>query len=262
MNYGYDNYSYLHEEYVVKGRSTGSIAKEWSTPDKKVFPNTIRRILKKHRISLRDKSKAQKNFLSKNPHPLEGRARTDEEKKKISEGIQKWWDGLDDEEAEQLRAEMSERAGEKWSKMTKKQKELAIRKMHVASRERTGIGSKNENKVADLLEESGYSLMQRTNQFTPRNQFEIDIAIPSRQVAVEWDGVAHFQPIYGEKALQKIKDKDGRKNKVLVRDNWIVIRCRDHSTAHSVAFCRRAANQIIELIEKNLKPGVYYIDAE
>jgi len=258
----YDRYEYLKEEYVGKGRSTASIAKEWTTDIKKVFPNTIRRALVRHMIPLRDKSNAQKNFLSKNPHPLEGRPRTAEEKRKISDGIQKWWDGLDVTEAEQLRSEMSERAGEKWLKMTKEQRELAIKKMHIASRERTGMGSKNENKVADLLGAAGYSLMQRTNQFTPRNQFEIDIAIPGRQIAIEWDGVAHFLPIYGKKALSKTQEKDNRKNKVLIRDHWVVIRCRDHSTAHSVAFCKRAINQIIKLIEKNLKPGVYYIDAE
>lgn len=262
MNKGYDTYEYLHEQYVVNGRSTSSIAKEWSTPEKRVFPNTIRRLLKKHRIDLRNKSKAQSNYLSKNPHPMEGKERTDEERKKISEGIQKWWDDLDPDEADRLKQEMSERAGDKWSKMSKEEQESSIRKMHLASREKASRGSKNENKVADLLREAGYKIMQRTNQFSPRNLFEIDIAIPSKSVAIEWDGVAHFQPIFGDKNLNRVVSKDSRKNDALTKLGWRVIRCRDHSTSHSVAFCQRAVKEIVSLINSKLKPGVYYIDAK
>jgi len=258
----YDSYNYLLREYEKKNRSTSSIAKEWSTPERKVYPNTIRRCLMKHQIKLRDKSAAQKNYLASNPHPLEGRARTDEEKRKISEGIQKWWDDLDPADAEQLKREMSGRAEDKWARMSDKEKKNAIRKMHIASRERAGFGGKNENKVAQLLMDAGYGVMQRTNQYTPRGQFEIDIAIPSKRVAVEWDGAAHFQPIYGEKTLKKTQAKDGRKNNVLVKNGWTVIRCRDNSTAHSAAFCRRAIGQIVKLIESKPKARVYYIDTE
>ena len=258
----YNDYKYLFEEYVRKGRSTSSIAKEWTSSEKKVYPNTIRRLLVKHRIDLRDKSAAQKNFLASNPHPLEGRPRTDEEKRKISEGIQRWWDDLDPKAVAKLKSEMAERAGEKWDRMDAKEKRKAIRKMHIASRESAGSGGKNENKVAELINDAGYGVMQRTNQYTPRNQFEIDIAIPSRRVAVEWDGAGHFRPIYGDKALKRTKAKDRRKNAVLVKNGWVVIRCRDHSTAHSAAFCRRAVEKVIKLIESKPKSGTYYIDAE
>ena len=258
----YKRQDYLVEEYTKKGRSTSSIAKEWSTPTKKVYPNTIRRLLDKYQIPIRDKSAAQKNFLASNPHPLEGRARTDEEKRNISEGIQKYWDGLDPSEVERLKSEMSERAGNKWANMTKKEKVLAIRKMHQASRLSAGSGGKNENAVAKLLTDAGYGIVQRTNQYTPRNQFEIDMAIPSNRVAVEWDGAGHFRPIYGDKALEKTQSKDKRKNKVLIKNGWVVIRCRDHSTAYSMAFCRRAADAVVDLIKSKLSPGVYYIDAK
>ena len=258
----YDDYKYLIEEFQNKGRSTSSIAKEWSTEEKKVYPNTVRRCLIKHRIQPRNKSQAQKNYLASNPHPLEGRARTDEEKRKISEGIQKWWDDLDPADVDRLKKEMSERAGDKWAGMTDKEKKNAIRKMHIASREVAGMGGKNENKVAEFLMKAGYGVMQRTNQYTPRGQFEIDMAIPSRRVAVEWDGAGHFRPIYGDKALSKVKAKDKRKNQVLVKNGWVVVRCRDHSTAHSAAFCRRAVNEIVKLIESKPTAGVYYIDAE
>lgn len=258
----YNDKNYLHNEYVTKGRSTSSIAKEWSSKTKTIYPNTIRRLLKKYRIPLRNKSKAQKNFLSRHPHPMEGKERTKKERRKISQGIQKWWDDLDPKDATLLKKQMSERAEQKWDGMNEKEKKSAIRKMHLASREKANRGSKNENMVAALLAESGYKIMQRTNQYTPRNLFEIDIAIPGKHIAIEWDGVAHFEPIYGDKNLKRTVDKDKRKNKVLIKNGWTVIRCRDHSTSHSVAFCQRAVDNIIKLINSKLKRKVYYIDAK
>lgn len=257
----WDTFKYLHEEYVIKGRSTSSIAKENSRGEKKLFPNTVRRALKKHQIDLRTKSTAQKNYLSKNPHPMEGKERTEDERRKISQGIQKWWDDLGPKELAALKAAMSERAGEKWDRLTDKEKKKAISKMHSASREKAGTGGKNENKVAELLKYDGYKIIQRTKDFSPRNLFEIDICIPSKSVAVEWDGLAHFKPIYGDSNLARTVAKDSRKNDSLVRDGWVVIRCRDHSTSHSVSFCQRAVDEIDKLIKSKPKPGVYYIDA-
>lgn len=248
---------FLSDEYVSQQKSTTRIAKELGT-----HPNSVRRALIKLGIPLRDKAAAQNNFLSSNPHPMEGRKRTEEEKEKISIGIQGHLDRLDKKELKRRKSVMSQVAKDKWSSLDPEERKKTINKMHSASREAAGKGSKNENMVADLLTEAGYKVMQRTNQFTPRNAFEIDIAIPSIRVAIEWDGAAHFMPIYGDKYLQKNIDKDSRKNAVLLNDGWTVIRCRDHSTAHSLAFCRRAVAKIIETIQNGAKGTVHVLEAE
>lgn len=258
----FDSYDYLYREYIVNERSTSAIAKEWNRPNSKVYPNTIRRTLQKHGIKIRSKAEAQKNYLDTNPHPMEGRERTPEERRKISQGIQNFWDDLDPDDVERFKREMSERASQKWERMSDKEKKEAIKKMHIASHNKANQGSKNENKVAELLKEAGFKIIQRTNEYSPRRQFEIDMAIPSYSVAVEWDGAAHFEPIYGEENLRKVMEKDKRKNEALTRYGWTVIRCRDHSTAHSLAFCRRAVSKIIERINSNKKKKVIYIDAE
>lgn len=258
----FDNYDYLNEEYTNKGRSVHQIAKEWTSDEAKIYPNTIRRCLKKHGIPLRSKSAAQKNHLDKNGHPLAGTSRSEAERKKISEGIQKYWDGLSDEEAAKIKQDLSERGREKWECLSEEEKKKVIHDMHVASRLKSGKGSKNEEKVADLLREAGFNVITRTKDYSPGRRFEIDMAIPAKSIAVEWDGVAHFAPIYGDEALKKNMEKDDRKNDALVKYGWTVIRCRDHSTSHSLAFCVRAASQIIEIISKAKKKGVYYIDAE
>lgn len=252
----WDNYDNLYNLYITLGMSFGQIAKKYNT-----FPNTVRRCVKRQGIEIRDKSAAQKNFLKENAHPMQGRERTEKEKLRISEGIQEHWDNLTEAEADEKREQMSERARQKWDEMGDDEKKKSIKKMHQASREKAGAGSKNENKVAELLrKQKGLKLVQRTTDYSPRNAFEIDIAVPSRSVAIEWDGAAHFEPIYGDDSLKKTIAKDQRKNKALTKAGWIVIRCRDHSTAHSLAFCQRAVNKILEVMETGQKGKVYEID--
>lgn len=253
----WDTYDNLYELYVEQGLSTGAIAKLYPG----TFANTIRRALKRHGIDTRTKSEAQRNFLEDNDHPMLGRARTEEERRRISEGIQQHWDALTPEEAERRREEMAERARVKWEWMSDDEKTEMIANMHKANREKAGLGSKNENTVAGLLREEGFTVYQRTTEYSPRRAFEIDIAIPAERVAVEWDGAAHYAPIYGDEALKKTMEKDKRKNAALVEHGWRVIRCRDYSTAHSLAFCQRAAQLIIETIKTLKDREVKEVDA-
>lgn len=254
---------YLTQKYEVEQLSTQAIVRAILDDfGLKVYPNTVRRALKKLDIPLRSKSQAQAMFLEKNDHPMLGRERTEEEKVKISEGIQAAWDNLDDNEVEKRKEEMAERARLKWEWMSEEEKRKNIEKMHQANRLKSGMGSKNENLVAELLKEAGYKIAQRTTDYSPLQQFEIDIAIPKEKIALEWDGAAHFAPIYGDKDLKRTMAKDERKNKALLTNNWTVVRCRDHSTAHSLAFCRRAVEKIVDVIKNGKRGCVHYIDAE
>lgn len=253
----WDTYDNLYELYVNQGLSTGAIAKMYPG----TFANTIRRALKRHGIDTRNKSEAQKNYLEDNDHPMLGRERTDDERRRISAGIQNHWDGLSEEEDQQKREEMAERARVKWEWMSDDEKSEMIKSMHKANREKAGLGSKNENAVANLIRDNGFTVYQRTTEYSPRRAFEIDIAIPAERIAIEWDGAAHYEPIYGDAALKKTIEKDKRKNSALVDHGWKVIRCRDHSTAHSLAFCKRAADLILNTM-KSIKDGeIREIDA-
>jgi len=40
---------------------------------------------------------------------------------------------------------------------------------------------------------------------------EVDIAIPELKLAIEWNGIVHFKPIYGDNKLHKVRTKDARK---------------------------------------------------
>lgn len=41
--------------------------------------------------------------------------------------------------------------------------------------------------------------------------YELDIYIPELKIAIEWNGVVHYQPIYGEEKLEKIQHRDYQK---------------------------------------------------
>jgi very-short-patch-repair endonuclease len=249
-------HSYLEEHYQNAERSTSSIAKEWG-----VYPNTVRRELIKQGFEIRNKSQAQKINIKKNGAPMEGKTRTKEEKDRISAGLQRFWDGLEDDEAQAFKDYRAKVAKEKWASLTEDEKQNSIRKMHNASRNKMYVGSKNENLVAKFIEEEGHIIDQRSNEYTPGRRFEIDIAIPKERIAIEWDGATHFDPIYGEEHLAKVQEKDKRKDRVLIAAGWTVIRCRDHSTASTQAFCRRAVNQVLDIISNGERGVVHIVEA-
>lgn len=233
----------LRKLYVEQELSWTAIGKKYG-----VFGNTVRRAAKRLGITSRSRSEAQSSYLEKNEHPMLGRERPEEEKQKISQGVQENWEGLTPQEIEERKKQMSERAKKRWDSLDDKEKEQTIKKMHQASRAQAGRGSKNENAVAELLINAGYNVIQRTNEFSPGRRFEVDIALPDEQVAIEWDGAAHFEPIYGEEALKKTQTKDAVKDKALVAFGWSLIRARDRSTAYSRAFAERSAEKLIETI--------------
>ena len=57
------------------------------------------------------------------------------------------------------------------------------------------------------------------------NGYEVDIAIPSLKIAIEWNGIVHFQPIYGKEKLTNIQMRDKEKSELAAEKgiNLIVI---------------------------------------
>jgi sialic acid synthase SpsE len=44
--------------------------------------------------------------------------------------------------------------------------------------------------------------------------YEADVAIPSLKLAIEWNGIVHFKPIYSQTKLDKIQTRDVEKLKI------------------------------------------------
>jgi hypothetical protein len=71
--------------------------------------------------------------------------------------------------------------------------------------------SKVEVKFFQLLCARFPDLTMLPNDKTLIPGLETDIAIPSLKIAVEWNGIVHFEPIYGHEKLSAIQRKDAEK---------------------------------------------------
>lgn len=79
------------------------------------------------------------------------------------------------------------------------------------TQKRRSLRSKCEKMFFDLLKEKYTNLDLIANDKKMLDGLEADVAIPSLNLAIEWNGIVHYKPIYGEEKLNKIKSIDERK---------------------------------------------------
>jgi very-short-patch-repair endonuclease len=205
--------------YNEENKSTYEIAEALNT-----YPNKIRRTLKKHGVSLKTKSDAQKLALEKGSasHPTKGKKRTKKEKLKISGSMADYWESLSESERE----ERSEQAKERWNSMTVSQKE----KMRVAASEairKAGKqGSKLERFIGKNLSDNGYGVVFHSTSLIPTEKLEIDLYIPDLRTIIEVDGPSHFLPIWGEDKLQKQIKADLHKSGIILSRGYAIVRIK------------------------------------
>jgi very-short-patch-repair endonuclease len=71
--------------------------------------------------------------------------------------------------------------------------------------------SKIENKFGEELQKLFPKLEFIFNNRQILDGYELDIYIPELKLAIEWNGIIHYQPIYGKDKLQKTQYKDHQK---------------------------------------------------
>ena len=71
--------------------------------------------------------------------------------------------------------------------------------------------SKIEKELFNLLEQTFPNLKFIPNDKTMLGGLEVDIAVPSLKLAIEWNGIVHFKPIYGQIKLDKVQSIDQKK---------------------------------------------------
>ncbi len=74
--------------------------------------------------------------------------------------------------------------------------------------------SKCERLLCDLLVAEFPSLKIDPTNKTMLDGYEVDIAIPDLKLGIEWNGVVHFKPIYGQTKLDNIQKRDIEKQKI------------------------------------------------
>lgn len=105
---------------------------------------------------------------------------------------------------------------------------------------KSGItGSKNENLCYELLKEKiNYKVIH--HDFELVSPYEIDITIPELKIAINWDGIMHREPIFGNKCLKNSQKRDKIRIKKLKSFGYKIFTVQDN--------CKKGGNKII--IEK------------
>lgn len=81
-------------------------------------------------------------------------------------------------------------------------------------RRKKGRRSKVEALLFSLLKEKYHTLTLIPNDTEMLNGLEVDIAVPDLKLAIEWNGIVHFKPIYGEEKLKSIQGRDADKLRI------------------------------------------------
>jgi very-short-patch-repair endonuclease len=231
----------LIELYQKQKKSFADIASMYST-----YSNRVRRDAKKYKINIRDKSEAQKNALSRGvtKHPTKGRKRTNEEKLKIGGGIIEYWDGLSDEEIQKRK----EKAKINWEKMSEDEKKNITRLANTAVRKSSKTGSKLEHFIFNALIAAGYKVNFHQEQILSNTKLQLDIFLPTLNIAIEVDGPSHFSPVWGADALARNKKYDEKKTGLILGKGLVLIRIKQTKD-----FSPTRAKNIVDILIDNIK---------
>lgn len=237
----------LNELYIKNKLSFNDIANQYHT-----YANKLRRDAKKFNIKIRDKSQAQKNALKtgKHKHPTKGKERPSSTKAKIGKGVMKSWDSLSDTELKARR----DKSRANWETMDDQTKADILKLANEAARSSSKTGSKLEKYLLDKLLQDGYKVDFHKEQMLSNTKLQLDLFLPTINLAIEVDGPSHFSPIWGEEALERNKRYDEKKNGLLTGKGVSLIRVKqikDFSTARADMIYQQISNIITSQTFKN-----------
>ncbi len=209
----------LKDLYINQNKSFADIAELYDT-----YPNRIRRDAKAFNIPVRNKSDAQKNALStgKHKHPTKGQSRTQEVKEKIGFGVLESWQELSNVELESRK----EKAKENWEKLSKDQRSNMQKSATDAVRLASKVGSKLEKFLFNQLIGNGYHVDFHKEQTLVNTKLQIDLFLPTLNIAIEVDGPSHFEPVWGQESLKKNIKYDNKKEGLIIGKGWHLIRIK------------------------------------
>lgn len=238
--------SIIQKMYVDEKKSLKQIADSLNT-----YPNKIRRDAVKHKISLRDKSEAQSNALQTgtHKHPTKGTCRDESTKQKIGISVLQSWEGLSDQELEDRRV----KAKNNWDSLSDDDKRYMQQKANEAVRLSSKSGSKLEKFILEKLIADGYKVNFHQEQLLSNTKLQIDIFIPSMNVAIEIDGPSHFLPVWGDEVLKRNQKYDQKKEGLIVGKGINLIRIKQ-TKDYSKSRAALLYSQLVQTI-KNISPN-------
>lgn len=220
---------------------------------------TLSRFMKKHGITSRDKAEAQKNYLKDHEHQMQGKKHSDSTKQKISKGLGEFWDKLTEDDKEELKKKIGSAWRRKWQTMSDTDRRTMMESLSTKAKEMQGQGSRLERFVAEELRKRGYTVEERSENYTAGKSFEVDIALPKERIGIEVDGPTHFLPIHGEEHLKEQQERDARKDEMVTGVGMNMLRVRDNNGPLSQVRIDRI-EQAIKEIKTYAGTTVWYVE--
>ena len=250
------NEQIVRELYLEQGLSMRVVAKKVGVP-----LATLSRFMKRTGISARSKGEAQKNYLKEHDHQMKGRKHSDETKKKISHSLGDFWDSLDDEQREEVKRKIGSAWQRKWAGMSDQERKLMMEGLATKAKEAQGNGSRLERFIAEELRKRGYTVEERSTNYTSGKDFEVDLALPKERIAIEVDGPTHFLPIYGDDHLAQQQERDSRKDDQVNAVGYNMLRVRDNNGPLSQLRIDKI-EQAIKEINADGGTSVWYVEQD
>lgn len=150
-------------------------------------------------------------------------------------------------EAEWAHLTQEERRNHPWVKAGKKASLESIKK-----------GSKSQMHAFELLNKKLPEYNWKYN-FVLHSEWQIDIASPSKNVYIEWDGKAHRKAMFGMKHLQNVQNRDKLKDRIVTEQlKGTMIRVEDNGR-FDPRFVEEKVEQIVGLLKNDkLEKKVYF----
>jgi very-short-patch-repair endonuclease len=240
----------LEKLYIDQQKSFADIADMCDT-----YANKIRRDAKKLGLPIRDKSEAQKNALitGKHKHPTKGKQRDQKTKEKIGLSVMESWDNLSENEL----TDRKNKARAAWESLSEDEKSEILSKANQAVRSASKTGSKLEKFLLEKLIKNGYKVDFHKEQFLVNTKLQIDLFLPTMNVAIEVDGPSHFEPVWGDDSLKKNIKYDNKKTGLILGKGLVLIRIkqtRDFSKSRGQLIYTKLAEHLQNI--KNKFPDI------
>jgi very-short-patch-repair endonuclease len=247
---------FLLREYVEKKRSTSEIAQEVGC-----FPEQIRRALRRFNIPVRSRIQASHNFYDNGgENARKGYQFSEKEKETASISAKEYWLSNASKEA---RAKIAEKSQAYWDTVSDDEKQAIIERLHRACREAAANGSKAQRMIEKILKDKyHYVTMLGVVQIAGIGDLEVDIALPGVGIAIEVDGITHFRDVYSDDRYERAMEADKRKNDILTRAGWSVVRIVLKCDRYSKGACLMVCDKLHKMIEAKdyAKKSVSFID--
>jgi len=235
----------LQKEYEVHNKSFKDIADSYNT-----YANKVRRDAIKFNINIKNKSEAQTNALKagRSKHPTKGKARSDKVKQQIGNGVMRSWEKLDKKTIEARK----EKARQNWNNLSEDSKEYILQQANSAVREASKKGSKLELFLLDNLLKDGYKVDFHKEQILSNTKLQIDLFLPTLNVAIEVDGLSHFEPVWGQQTLNRNKTYDNKKTGLIIGKGLVLIRIKQLKD-FSPSRANKIYNELVDVLDKIIK---------